>query len=153
MQNTIIIQLYSFFIYLITGIIIGIFFDIFRVLRKSFKTPDFVTYIEDMLFWIFTGILLIFVLINFSSGEIRFYNVISLCIGTAIYILLISKYFIRINTTIIKYIKFVFHKIYKIISYPIKLILKFLIKIFKPFIFCIINLKKITFKINIKKNK
>ena len=39
------------------GVIIGILFDFFRILRKSFKTPDFVTYIEDVIFWILTGLL------------------------------------------------------------------------------------------------
>ena len=41
-------QAYLFLIYCLCGIIIGIFFDIFRILRKSFKTNDFVTYIEDI---------------------------------------------------------------------------------------------------------
>lgn len=39
-----------FTVFLIIGLCLGIFFDIFRALRKTFLTPDFVTYIEDIIF-------------------------------------------------------------------------------------------------------
>lgn len=45
-----------FLIFTINGVIIGLLFDFFRILRKSFNTKDFVTYIEDILFWILTRI-------------------------------------------------------------------------------------------------
>ena len=50
-------QAYLFCIFIINGIIIGILFDFFRILRKTFKTSDLITYIEDSLFWILTGII------------------------------------------------------------------------------------------------
>lgn len=39
-----------FIVFLIIGLCIGIFFDFFRALRKTFKTPDFATFIEDIIF-------------------------------------------------------------------------------------------------------
>ena len=50
-------QAYIFIIFVIVGIIVGIIFDFFRILRKSFKTKDFVTYIEDIVFCILTGLI------------------------------------------------------------------------------------------------
>ena len=138
MDNTIAIQLYSLLIFTISGIAIGIFFDIFRILRKSFKTPDIITYIEDIIFWIFTGIFFLFVLFKFNNGEIRSYVMIGLLLGIMIYMLTISKHFIKANVIIINLIK-------KVISYPIKFIWNLLKKIFKPFSFMVINIKK-TFK-------
>ncbi len=132
MDNIILSQLYSLLIFTITGIIIGVFFDIFRILRRSFKTPDIITYIEDILFWIFTGIFFIMVLFKFNNGEIRSYVLLGLIFGIIIYMLVISKYFIKINIKIIEIIK-------KILSYPIKIILK----IIKPFSFIVINIRKI----------
>ena len=79
LDNTI-FQLYSLGIYFIFGILISVIFDIFRVFRRTFKTNNFITYIEDMLFWIITGILLIYLLIVISNGVIRFYNIIGLFI-------------------------------------------------------------------------
>ena len=43
-------QLYVFTIFVLTGIVTGVLFDIFRIFRKSFKTPDWLTYFEDIVF-------------------------------------------------------------------------------------------------------
>lgn len=39
-----------FLLFFIVGIIISLIFDFFKVLRKSFKTPDFFTIIEDIIY-------------------------------------------------------------------------------------------------------
>ena len=150
MENILLNQLYSFFIYLISGILIGIFFDIFRILRKSFHTPDFITYIEDIVFWVFTGLFLLFVLFFIGNGEIRLYNIIGLLTGSIIYLLTISKYFINISVCIVTFMKNIIYKIIKILLYPINIILKICRKIFSPFTFFVINTKKILYN-NVKK--
>ena len=50
-------QIFLFFF--IIGIIEGIILDIFKVLRKSFKTSDLITSIQDLIFIIISGILII----------------------------------------------------------------------------------------------
>ena len=142
MNNTIIEQLYSLIIYLLTGIVMGVLFDIFRIFRRTFKTNDFITYIEDFIFWILTGILIIYVLFTFSKGELRIYNFVGLSIGTVLYLILFSKKFISINVAIITFIKKIISKVIKILLYPLKLIWNLLINIFDPFTFFVINIKK-----------
>lgn len=39
-----------FIVFLIIGLCLGLFFDMFRALRKTFETPDLITYIEDIVF-------------------------------------------------------------------------------------------------------
>lgn len=143
MDNTIAMQLYSLLIFTISGVAIGIFFDIFRILRRTFKTPDIITYIEDTIFWICTGIFFLFLLFKFTNGQIRNYVIIGIIMGAVIYILTISKYFIKINVNIINFIK-------KILLYPIKLICTILSKILKPFSFIVININNI-FQKNVEK--
>ena len=65
-------QSYIFLVFVIVGMIIGILFDFFRILRKSMKTKDFVTYIEDILFCIITGIIIIYSIFYFNSGELEY---------------------------------------------------------------------------------
>lgn len=140
-------QAYLFLIFTINGVIIGILFDTFRILRKSFKTNDIFTYVEDILFWILTGIILLYSIFTFSNGEIRFYMFIGIFLGCIIYMLLISKYFIEINVKIILSIK----KVISIIFSPIIYIIKIFKKLFfKPIHFVTINMQKIY--INRKKN-
>ena len=81
-----------FLIFTINGILIGLLFDIFRILRKSFKTSDIITYTEDLIFWILTGLLLLYSIFTFSNGEVRFYMFLAVFCGCLIYMLLFSKY-------------------------------------------------------------
>ena len=62
-------QAQLFYIFSLTGILLGLLFDIFRILRKSFKTSDWVTYIEDSLFLILAGLLLFYTIYKFNNGE------------------------------------------------------------------------------------
>lgn len=129
-------QLFNLVIFIITGIIIGILFDIFRIIRKSFKTPDIITYIEDIIFWILTGLILLFTIFTFNNGELRIYIFIGLIIGLIIYLLTLSKYFVKICVNILKLIK-------KIIYVPIKAIWRFLNKfIFHPFSTILLKITK-----------
>ena len=98
---TILHILLSFFI---AGICIGILFDLFRISRKTFKTPNILIYIEDILFWILTGLIILFTIFTKSNGEIRLYMIVSMLFSCFMYFFYISKYFIKINTKIISYI-------------------------------------------------
>ena len=48
-----------FIVFLILGLCIGLLFDFFRSLRKTFKTSDLVTHIEDVIFMLVIGILVV----------------------------------------------------------------------------------------------
>lgn len=60
-------QAYTFIIFIINGIIIGLLFDCFRIIRKSFKTSDMITYIEDILFWIIAGIITLYFIFIYNN--------------------------------------------------------------------------------------
>ena len=139
-------QTYLFIVFTIVGIIIGILFDIFRILRKSFKTKDIVTYIEDILFWILTGIIILFSMYRFSNGELRFFMIIGIIMGTLIYMITFSKYVIKISVFVINIFK-------RWILYPFKLFIKISKKIiFRPIFIICINFKKNIINF-VKKNK
>ena len=132
-------QSYLFLVYTINGIFIGILFDIFRVLRKSFKTNDITTYFEDILFWILTGLSLLYSIFTFSNGEIRLYMFLGVFLGCLTYMMLISKYFIKNKVKIVVFFKKIFEIIFSIILIPVKFL-------FKPIRFITINIKKISIK-------
>ena len=137
-------QAYLFLIFIITGILIGLLFDFFRILRKAIKTNDFFTYIEDILFWILTGFILLFTTFTFNNGELRLFMFIGIIIGVFVYMITISSYIIKINVSIIDFFKNLIIKIINIIIIPIK----FLKKIFlKPITFIFINIKDFSSKI------
>ena len=132
-----------FLIFTINGVLIGIIFDIFRILRKTIKTSDFVTYIEDFLFWIITSIILLYSIFTYNNGELRFFMFLAVILGFVLYLFTISSYLIKINVKIINTIKRIFLKLFEIIYKPFIKVFKILKKvIFKPILFVIINIRK-----------
>ena len=141
MQN----QAFVFLIFILNGFLIGILFDIFRILRKSFKTPDILTYLQDIAFWLLVGLMLLYSIFKFNNGELRLYIFIGVLLGNFLYMLLFSKLFINISVTIIEIIK---KTIYILIFIPIKNIFMFLQKIFyNPFRIIVTKFTKIYRKI------
>lgn len=137
-------QAYLFLIFSLNGICIGFLFDFFRILRKSFKTTNLVTYVEDILFWILTGISIIFSMYNFANGELRSYMFLGLALGIAIYMLALSKTIIKIFVTIILILKQIIKKVFYIVIFPLKSIILFLNKkLLNPIIFIIVSKKKL----------
>ena len=136
-------QAILFFIFIIIGIIIGLLFDFFRILRKTFETNDIVTYIEDFIFWILTGAIILYSIFTFNNGEIRLFMFLGIIIGLTIYILCLSNHVIKINVLIFTFIKNIISRILHIILIPFTFLVKGFKKLFfRPITFCIFNLKK-----------
>lgn len=133
-------QAYLFFIFIINGILTGLLFDFFRISRKVFKTSNFVTYVEDIIFWILTGCSVLYSIFVFNNGELRLYMFLGIILGAVFYMLFISSYIIKINIKIINIIK----KIAKAIFMPIMFIINLIRRMFKkPITFLFINMRKI----------
>lgn len=94
-----------FIIFLIIGLCIGILFDLFRAFRKVFKTSDFITYIQDIIFMSLVGILIVNSLILVNNGEIRFYIILAILCSLTFYFLTISKLCVTIFQIFINFFK------------------------------------------------
>ena len=136
-------QLYLFLIFIINGFIIGLLFDFFRILRKAIKTSDFITYIEDSLFWILTGCIILYSIFVYNNGEIRLFMFVAIIIGILLYITLISKFILKFSLNIINFFKKIFSIIFAIFKIPFNICVKLIRKIFlNPISFVIINIRK-----------
>ena len=126
-------QAYLFLIFTLNGIFIGILFGFFRILRKSFKTINLITNVEDIIFWILTGLSIIYCMYNFSDGSLRLFMFLGLGIGLTIYILTLSNFIIKTVVKVISIIKKFIITIISIIIFPFKAIFKLIRKIlFRP---------------------
>lgn len=109
-------QAYIFLVFSLTGIVIGFLFDFFRILRRTIKTPNIITNIEDMLFWILSGILILYNIWYFNSGEIRIYIFFAIILGILVYMSVLSSAIIQIFSKVLQII-------IKIVELPIKKII------------------------------
>jgi len=134
-----------FLIFIVNGFLIGLLFDFFRILRKTFKTTDLMTYIEDILFWILTGCIILYSIFIFNNGEIRLFLFLGILLGILLYMLFLSSHIIKVNVTIINFLKKAIGNILHILLIPIKYICQIIRKLFfKPISFLIINVRKVS---------
>lgn len=135
-----------FLSFVLIGLIIGFLFDFFRILRRSYKTPDAVTIIEDIIFWITSGILILLGIFVLNEGKIRAYLFLGLIAGIFLYIAIISKYVITVG------VKF-FNIFNKIFLAPLQKATKTIIKVIRKLIKILINiLKKVKIDLFLDKN-
>lgn len=136
-------QITSFLFFVLVGIILTIIFDMFRILRKGFKTSNKITYIEDIIYWIIAGIILMYSIFIFHNGETRWYIFLGIALGSVIYLKLFSNIFIKMNVKIILLLKNIAKKVALVTAYPLKLVFQLFKKIFlKPISFQFINIRK-----------
>ena len=100
-------QIYAFCVTILTGFLLGIFFDIYRVVRGLIKPRKVIAHLGDLLFWIITTGF-IFVLLLFGNwGELRLYVFIGAGLGVFLYLHSFSKLTVRILNFVIKILGYV----------------------------------------------
>ena len=73
-------EVITFFAFIVSGMLGGVAFDLFRAIRKNFETSNVVVYIEDFIFWILLGAISLMTSYFVSDGQIRVYMLISMLI-------------------------------------------------------------------------
>jgi len=86
---------------LISGILTGVFFDVYRLVRGIETPSKIVTFIQDILFWILTALVVFIFLSIYDYAYIGVYVYLWIAIGSAIYFLFLSRPFIIILHRII----------------------------------------------------
>lgn len=108
---------------ILAGVITGILFDIYRLIR-GFENPNRVlTFIEDILFWIFAGLSVFIFLIYSSYVYVGVYLYLYIALGLYIYLKLLSKHFLKVQYRSIKFIISLLRITRNIVLYPFQLIL------------------------------
>ncbi|PRR77196.1 Spore protein YabQ [Clostridium liquoris] len=87
---------------LASGMITGVLFDIYRIIRGLENPNRVITFIEDTLFWILTGILVFVFLLYTNYAYVGFYVYLFIAIGIYLYMKLISDFFIAIQYGFLK---------------------------------------------------
>jgi len=108
--------------------LVGIFFDVYRVIRGFEEPGTMITAIQDMLFWILTGII-VFIFMMYTNYAYMSFNVfVYNGIGLIIYLKLFSYVFILGYGKILNAILAIFRVIFYYLFYPIRIIFHKIIK-------------------------
>ncbi len=121
MPLTITAQFNMIFFSLLSGIIIGILFDVYRIVRGICKI-QIVIVIEDILFWILTAMVVFTFLLYTNYAFLTMYVYMLIICGAAFYIAFISRQFYHIEKRLVIGISKFFRIINKRILYVLRLI-------------------------------
>lgn len=113
----------EFWIFLLAinnGLILGCFYDFYRVLRYFSRPRKLITAIEDILFWLIVTFITFKFFLNKTDGVIRGFVVLGFLMGFIFYLKIISRYSYSLLKKIFKLILELFNEIIRIISYPFR---------------------------------
>lgn len=109
-------QVYVFLWSILTGAILALIFDFFRLMRRKGNTKNYIVYIQDIIFWIIAMIIIIASAFITNDGELRGYMFIGYGIGAIFYLLIFSKTLLKALGIILDFIEKIFkipEKIFK----------------------------------------
>ena len=116
--DIIIKQIHLFFISGLYGILLGLWYEFFRTLRKNF------VHLEDVIFC-FTSAIGLFILFQvYNQGMVRFYCLVGLECGAVFYFLVLSEVIGKLFSVFIKIISKIVKITGEIILFPGKVIVK-----------------------------
>ncbi|HWR43501.1 spore cortex biosynthesis protein YabQ [Sporomusa sp.] len=102
-------QVNTFLLIAATGILLGVLFDTYRVLRGYFRPPWLITSVADLLYWLVAAGIAFLALILGNWGELRFYVFIAMITGVAAYYRLASRHFLKLIIMVFKLIGRLWH--------------------------------------------
>jgi len=113
-------QAYVFLATVYGGLIIGFFFDIYRMIRRILRPGKWLTGVMDLIFWILMAIFSFLVLLYINYGQIRLYSFLGLGLGWGLYILSISQLIMWIFDIIYRVVSKILSYLFKLIRWPFK---------------------------------
>ena len=115
--DIIIKQIHLFFISGLYGILLGLWYEFFRTLRKNFVHKNKMVHFEDVIF--------LFILFQvYNQGMVRFYCLVGLECGAVFYFLVLSEVIGKLFSVFIKIISKIVKITGGIILFPGKVIVK-----------------------------
>lgn len=93
-------QVEAFMLTVVIGMVMGLMFDTYRILRGILRLKIVVTHIADLLFWLAVTAVVFLGLLLGNWGEVRFYVFLGLMLGGAVYYKFFSRMIIMAELTV-----------------------------------------------------
>ena len=114
----------------LAGFLTAFLFDLFRVLRRLFRHPNFLTQAEDVVYWILS-ILAVFYIFLRANAQMRVFSFVGLFLGMLLYFLTLSYYIRLILNAVTGFVKRVVITAVKIVTFPLKALFTLLVRILR----------------------
>ena len=106
---------------IIAGMITGVLFDIYRMIRGIKSPKILLTFFCDIIFWVFSAFVIFIFLLYTNYAFMEVYIFLYIALGTYIYLKFLSNFFTYINRKIIKTLGAIARILKNNITYPFEL--------------------------------
>ena len=106
------------------GVLLGLLWDFYRLLRHYIALGKLGTALGDILYWIISLYVGLNIIINISWGNIRLFILIGFLIGSIVYFYIFSNILLSSCISLIDFVIQAIIKIYGVIIFPIKYFIK-----------------------------
>lgn len=113
-------QVQAFLLSLGIGVVIGILYDLFRILRLSFTDNKVVVVVQDILFWSVSAVLSFLFVFVVNNGEFRGYLAMGELAGFALYYFTLGICVMKISQWLVNGIKKTVRSVFRIVLFPFK---------------------------------
>ncbi len=116
-----IVQELTFFAHsFLMGLAITFAYDWIHVLRRLFKHGTILTSLEDLFFWLVSGLAVFYMLYRENNGTLRWFAVVGAAIGMFIYKVIVRDVFVNIMSTCLHKIMWCVFRFLQIVLKPLK---------------------------------
>jgi len=119
-------QAWLFLSTIVVGAAIGLFYDAFRVLRKTARHNGLAVQLEDLIFWLAATGLTFYYMLHRNYGEIRLFSLVGVAVGALLYFATVSRWVVVVFVTVVNYILRVIAAVVRIILVPVRLVVSWL---------------------------
>lgn len=151
MEKTLSDQLSIFIWSCAFGVLLGIFYDIFRFIRAAGFNSKLHVYIQDIVFMCFCSLFTFLFTAAFNKGDVRFFIVLGEFLGLLLYRYTVGEFTIRLFKLTVKIIRTTVNFISKQIDRMEKFAKKLIHKLYETIKRCMNKLAKIKSGIASKK--
>ena len=91
-----------FLVFVVMGMLFSIIFDVFRAIRKIKKVKNKTIYIQDIIYFLIIGFILLFLIVTYMNTELRVYLILAIFLGIIIYISTIGNMVMNFIVRVLK---------------------------------------------------
>jgi len=115
-------QAWLFLSTVLVGAAIGLFYDAFRVIRKTARHSGFAVTLEDLVFWVAATGLTFYYMLHRNYGEIRLFALIGVAVGILLYFATVSRWVVVVFVAVVNYLKRVVVAAVRVVLVPARLV-------------------------------
>lgn len=103
---------------LLTGVVLGVYFDLYRILRRFFRFSYGMVLVQDLLFWLTGAVGVFFASVVVSGGRLRVFFVLTAMVGWGLYAATVGSLLMAVVDVAVKLLRRLFAGVNKTLLSP-----------------------------------